>query len=443
MIIEALERRSAAGAADDSWYNPGGLFYGGAGIKTKSGAAISEMNAMQLAVVWCCIKILSEDTASLPLHLYRRRKGGGKDKAWADDRYFFLHDRPNPEMTAMSFRETYAAHLLSWGNGYAEIERTGGRVNKAVALWPITPNRVTVRRNSNRKIEYKVGLFSNTGAWGIDGMSNAGGREAVVLPKENMLHTPGLSFNGLVGYSPIAAAREAMGLGKTLEEFGSTYFENGIRPSFIVSVKGNLKDPRARREALEEVYGGLGHVHRIMLLEEAEKIEKIGIPNNEAQFLETRKFQNVDIGTRIYRLHPHMYGEFDKAVGFNSAEQFAVDYATKTLRAWLVRLEQSYNMALLDPSEYGTYFFEHNLEGLLRGDLLTRAQAQILYKRNGVINADEIRSTENLNPIPGGLGAEYIIERNMIGLGDLGADVVPATPPPKVPPAVNEDEAAV
>jgi HK97 family phage portal protein len=417
--IAAMEKRMAAVGLDDSWYNPGGFFYGGTGgVKTKSGSSISEMNAMQLAVVWCCIKILSEDTASLPLHLYRRRKGGGKDRAWADDRYFLLHDRPNPEMTAMSFREAYAAHLLAWGNGYAEIERTGGRINRFVALWPITPNRVTVKRDEKRKIVYDISM-SGTGL------------QNVRLPKEKTLHTPGLSWNGLIGYSPIAAAREAMGLGKTLEEFGSSYFQNGIRPSFIVTSKVPYKDPKTRREALEEVYGGLGKAHRVMLIDEAEKVEKLGIPNNEAQFLETRKFQNVDIGTRIYRLHPHMYGEFDKAVGFNSAEQFAVDYATKTLRAWLVRLEQSYNMALLDPSEYGVYFFEHNLEGLLRGDLLARAQAQVLYKRNGVINADEIRNTENLNPIPGGLGQEYIVEKNMIGLGDLGADIIPA---PKAPP---------
>lgn len=423
-IMANLEKRTAASATDDSWYYPGGsgsFFYGGKGIKTKSGASISEMNAMQLSVVWCCIKVLSEDSASLPLHLYRRRKGGGKDRAWADDRYYLMHDQPNPEMTAMSFREAYASHLLSWGNGYAEIEKSGGRINKPVALWPITPNRVTVKRDEKRKIIYQISM-------------NGTGLSGVVLPKEKTLHTPGLSFDGLVGYSPIAAAREAMGLGKTLEEFGSSYFENGIRPSFIVSSVNAIKNPKARREALEEVYGGLGKAHRVMLLEEAEKIEKIGIPNNEAQFLETRKFQNVDIGTRIYRLHPHMYGEFDKAVGFNSAEQFAIDYATKTLRAWLVRLEQSYNMALLDPSERGVYFFEHNIEGLLRGDIVARYTAYVMGKRNGFLNADEIRDQENLNPIPDGLGKEYIVEKNMIGLGDLGQDLTQKQPPTVEPP---------
>lgn len=417
-----MERRMAAGtgALDDKWYAPGGFFYGGNGIQTKSGSSISEMNAMQLSVVWACIKILSEDSASLPLHLYRRRKGGGKDKAWADDRYFLMHDQPNPEMTAMSFRETYASHLLSWGNGCAEIERTGGRINKPVALWPITPNRVTVKRDDKRKIVYHVSMAGTN-------------LQNVILPKEKTLHTPGLSFNGLIGYSPIAAAREAMGLGKTLEEFGSSYFQNGIRPSFIISSAQAIKDPRARREALEEVYGGLGKAHRIMLLEEAEKIEKIGIPNDEAQFLETRKFQNVDIGTRIYRLPPDMYGEYDKANTYASAEQNSINYVTKTLRAWLVRLEQSYNAALLDPSERGVYFWEHNVEGLLRGDIAARYTAYVMGKRNGFLNADEIRDQENLNPIPGGLGQEYIVEKNMIGLSDLGTEPQAPTPPPVTP----------
>jgi HK97 family phage portal protein len=418
--IASMEKRMAAGtgALDDKWYAPGGFFYGGIGTKTKSGASISEYNAMQLSVVWACIKILSEDTASLPLHLYRRRKGGGKDKAWADDRYFLLHDQPNSEMSAMSFRETYASHLFSWGNGYAEKETTGGRINKLVALWPITPNRVTVYRNDKKKIVYDVSMTGST-------------LKDVTLPKEKVLHTPGLSFNGLIGYSPIAAAREAMGLGKTLEEFGSTYFENGIRPSFILSSNTTFKDPKARREALEAVYGGLGKAHRVMLLEEAEKIERIGIPNDEAQFLETRKFQNVDIGSRIYRLPPQMYGEFDKASTYASAEQFSIDYVTRTLRPWLVRLEQSYNMALLDESERGVYFFEHNIEGLLRGDILSRYQAYVAGKRNGFLNADEIRDQENLNPIPDGLGKEYIVEKNMIGLGDLGADIIKPTQPVK------------
>lgn len=414
-IIGGIEKRMAMGALDDSWYQPGGSFYGGMGPMTKSGSAVSEFNAMQLAVVWCCIKILSEDIASLPLHLYRRRKGGGKDRAWADDRYFLLHDHPNSEMTAMSFREAYASHLLSWGNGYAEIERTRGLIKKPIAIWPITPNRVTVKRNDKKKIVYDVNMCNSV-------------LQDVTLQKSSILHTPGLSFNGLVGYSPIAAARQSIGLGMSLEEFGSLYFGQGTHPGVIISHPGTLSTQSKANLAssLAEEHSGLGKTHRLMLLDEGMKMEKIGIPNDEAQFLESRKFQNVDIGTRIFRLHPHMYGEFDKAVGFNSAEQFAIDYATKTLRSWLVRLEQSYNMALLDPSEYGVYFWEHNMEGLLRGDAKSRSESLQIQRRNGVLDANEWRELENMNPEDGDQGNKFIVESNMVDLNDLGK--VPPTP---------------
>ena len=394
--IANMEKR-AAGATDDSWYMPGGFFYGGAGTKTKSGASISEFNAMQLAVVWCCIKILAEDSASLPLILYKRRSDGGKDRATDHPLYSLLHDSPNPEMTAFSFREAYKAHILAWGNGYAEIVHGKGLVGRGVVteLWPITPNRVTVKRNKGEiKNLPKNAIYYYIGMTGT-------GLPDVALPKEKVLHTPGLSFNGFTGYSPIAAAREAMGLGKTLEEFGASYFENGIRPSFIVSSSVPIKDTKTRREALEEVYGGLGHAHRIMLLEEAEKIEKIGVPNDEAQFLESRRFQNIDIGTRIYRIPPYMYGEMDKTA-FANVEQQAIDYVTKTLRPWLVRQEQSFNMTLIPKEQRGDYFFEHLVDGLLRGDSAARADYYSKAKSGRWMTTNEIRARENMNPIEGG-----------------------------------------
>jgi HK97 family phage portal protein len=194
------------------------------GVPTKSGASISEANAMQLSVVWACVKILSEDTASLPLILYRRTPNGGKERATDHPLYSLMHDQPNPEMTAFSFREAYMSHLLTWGNAYAEkiIVKSGA----VVGLWPITPNRVMVYRDTDKQLAYRISVPT-------------GG--TVDLPKNQILHTPGLGFNGLYGFSPVYMAREAMGLGKTLEEFGATYFQNGIRPSFVVSVTGKTR----------------------------------------------------------------------------------------------------------------------------------------------------------------------------------------------------------
>ncbi len=407
-ILSAVEKRMATTALADKWYQPGGFFYGGSGIKTKSGASVSELSAMQLSVVWCCIKIIAEDTASLPLHLYRRLPNGGKERAVKHPLYRLLHTQPNPEMNAMSFRETGASHLLAWGNWYAEKVYGRGHIGRNIieALYPITPNRVTVKRDDRRQIVYKISMAGT-------------GLEDVTLPKAKVLHTPGLSFNGLIGYSPIAAARQAIGLGLTLEEFGSTYFQNGIRPSFVISVKGQMKDPKTRREAIEESYGGLGNVHRVLLLEEAEKVEKLGIPNDEAQFLETRKFQNIEIGSRIYRLPPQMYGEYDKASTYASAEEFNADYVVKTLRAWLVRLEQSYNMNLLTPEEQNEYFFEHSIEGLLRGNSAARAEFYTKLFGIGGITPNQIAELENWNPI-GPEGDKRFVPLNMVPLEDAG-----------------------
>lgn len=409
--------RRALGPADDSWYFPGGFFYGGVGPTTKSGSQISEMNAMQLAVVWCCIKILAEDTASLPLHLYRRLPGGGKERATDHPLYSLLHDAPNPEQTAFTFREAYMSHLLAWGNAYAE--KVTGKVmgrNMVVALWPITPNRVKVKRDDQKRVNYVINL-AGTGSSGN-----------VTLLKESVLHTPGLSFDGLKGISPIAAAREAIGLGRSLEEFGALYFGNGTHPGVVVSHPGKLS-PQAHENlsgSLAKGHSGLGKSHRLLLLEEGMKIEKIGIPNDEAQFLEARRFQNIDIGTRIYRVPPYMYGEMDKTA-FANVEQQAIDYVTKTLRPWLVRLEQSYNMSLLSPSERDQYFFEHTVEGLLRGDIKSRYEAYAVGRNNGWLNADEIRELENMNPMEGGQGKIYLIPLNMIPADQAGKE--PAAEP--------------
>lgn len=421
-IIGTLERRMSLGPMDDSWYQPGGWFYGGVGPTTKSGSGVSEATAMRLSVVWCCVKILAEDSASLPLHLYRRLPGGGKERATDHPLYALLHDQPNPEMSAMSFRETFASHLVSWGNGYAEKEFGKGKIggDRLVALWPITPNRVTPYRDEQKQVRYRITMGTGPN---------------VHLPRRQILHCPGLSFNGLIGYSPIGAARESIGLGMSLEEFGALYFGHGLHPGVIVSHPGKL-DAQTHanlKTSLTETYSGLGKSHRLMLLEEGLKIEKVGIPNDDAQFLESRKFQNIDIGSRIFRLPPQMYGEYDKASTYASAEQFAIDYVTKTLRSWLVRLEQAYNMHLLTPQERGEYFFEHLVDGLLRGDLASRYTAYAVGRNNGWLNGDQICEFENLNPMPNGLGKIYLVQGAMIPLDQAGKNPIKALPAPAEP----------
>ena len=388
--------------------SPGLISALGAGV-TRSGSSVSQLSAMQLSIVWACIKILAEDISSLPIFLYKRRKDGGKDKATDDPRNYLLHDAPNPEMSAMSFRESYAYHLLAWGNAYAEQQKT--RTGKTVALWLIAPNRVQPFRDLEKNIAYQVTI---TG----DNLQRPA--ETINLPKSQILHTPALGFNGIIGYSPIAWAREAIGMGMSLEEFGQNYFSNGIHPSVVVSHPSVLKEPKHLRESLQETYGGLGKTHRLLLLEEGMKVEKLGIPNDEAQFLETRRYQNIEIGTRIYRVPPYMYGEMDKTA-FANVEQQSLDYVGKTLRPWLVRLEQAYNINLLSPAEQGTYFFKHDVDGpdgLLRGALNERYSAYSIGRQWGWLSADDVREMENKNPLPDGQGKAYLTPLNMVPAGE-------------------------
>lgn len=402
-LVGKLQQRNME--LSDQWYYPGGSFFGGStSYTTKSGTLVSEFNAMQLAVVWACIKILSEDSASLPLHLYKRRKSGGQDKAVDDYRYWLLHDQPNPEMTAFTFREASMAHLLSWGNWYSEQERTGGKINRIKYLWPMMPNRTTPKRNDKWEIIYEYVLPKTS--------------EKITLPREKVLHIPGLGFNGLMGYSVIQAHRETIGLGMAYGEFDENFFGNGMHPGIVVKHPGKLSATGSEnlRHSLTDKYSGLGKMHKLMVLEENMELQQLTIPLRDAQFLELKKYNNVDIGTRIYRLPPQMYGEYDKSSTYASAEQFAIDYVTKTLRSWLVRLEQGYNMALLDPSERETYYWEHNVEGLLRGDIASRYAAYAIGKINGWLNGDEIREKENLNPMPDKQGQVYMANGAMENL---------------------------
>jgi len=387
-----LEYRAISGL-DDKWYNPGGYFWGGTGKNTKSGASVNEYTAMNLAIVWCCIKILSEDSASLPLHLYRRLPNGGKERAIDHPMYKIMHDQPNPEMTSFSFRETYNSHLISWGNGYAEKE-FAGRVNRLKYLWPITPNRVTKKRDEfSRKIFYEITLPDGT---------------KKPMPQRQILHTPGLGFNGLIGYSPLTMAKETIGLNISLEEFGERYFSNGTNIGGILEHPGTCgkMEQDNIRASIDPEVTGLSNAHRYMILEQGMKFNKLTIPPNDSQFLESRQFQAVEIGTKIYRLPPHMYGEM-RASTNNNIEHQGIEYVTGALRPWLVRLEQSYNMNLLDPEEQGEYFFEHLVDGLLRGDLKSRYDAYMIGRTGTWLSADDVCEMENRNPLPDGQGKKY------------------------------------
>ena len=380
------------------------FFFGG----TTSGKAVTERSAMQMTAVYSCVRILSEAVAGLPLHLYKYTDSGGKAMALDHPLYRLLHDEPNPEMSSFVFRETLMTHLLLWGNAYAQIIRNGK--GEVVALYPLMPNRMEVNRDKNGKLYY---LYSTQSE---DAPTMKG--STVYLDPAEVLHIPGLGFDGLVGYSPIAMAKNAIGLAIATEEYGAKFFANGATPGGILEYPGTVKNPEAVRESWTKGFSG-NNSHKVAVLEEGMKYTPISISPNEAQFLETRKFQ-IDEIARIFRVPPHMVGDLEKS-SFSNIEQQSLEFVKYTLEPWIVRWEQSINRALLSDSEKAAYFVKFNVDGLLRGDYQSRMNGYATARQNGWMSANDIRELENLDLIPPELGGDlYLINGNMTKLEDAG-----------------------
>ena len=379
--------------------------------RTTSGKPVNERTAMQTTAVYACVRILAEAVASLPLHVYEYQDDGGKKLVHDHPLYYLLHDEPNPEMTSFVFRETLMSHLLIWGNAYAQIIRDeAGRV---LGLYPLLPDKMEVQRDDKGNIYYVYSRNSD---------ENPTFKEYgnIKLKAEDVLHIPGLGFDGLIGYSPIAMAKNAVGMTLACEEYGASFFANGANPGGVLEHPGVLKDPSKVRESWNSVYRGVNNAHKIAVLEEGMKYQQIGIPPEEAQFLETRKFQINEIA-RLYRIPPHMVGDLDKS-SFSNIEQQSLEFVKYTLDPWVIRWEQSLQRSLLLPGEKGKYFIKLNVDGLLRGDYQSRMNGYAVGRQNGWFSANDIREMENMNPIPDEEGGNlYLINGAMTKLADAGA----------------------
>ena len=376
---------------------------------STAGKNVTERSAMQMTAVYSCVRVLSEAVAGLPLHLYKYNKNGGKEKALDNPLYFLLHDEPNPEMTSFVFRETLMTHLLLWGNAYAQIIRNGK--GEVVALYPLMPNKMAVDRDSSGRLYYKYYRGSDEAIRSKE--------HEVVLSPYDVLQIPGLGFDGLVGYSPIAMAKNAIGLAIATEEFGAKFFANGAAPSGVLEHPGTLKNPDKVRESWNATFGGSHNANKVAVLEEGMKYSPISISPEQAQFLETRKFQINEIA-RIFRVPPHMVGDLEKS-SFSNIEQQSLEFVKYTLEPWLVRWEQSMVRSLLTPSEKREYFIKFNVDGLLRGDYASRMSGYATARQNGWMSANDIRELENLDRIPAKEGGDlYLINGNMTKLADAG-----------------------
>lgn len=377
---------------------------------STSGKAVTEQTAMQMTAVYSCVRILAEAVAGLPLHLYKYTENGGKEKALDHPLYRLLHDEPNPEMSSFVFRETLMTHLLLWGNAYAQVIRNGK--GEVVALYPLMPNRMAVDRDTEGHLYYTY--------YRGDDEAIKNKEYAVTLAPRDVLHIPGLGFDGLVGYSPIAMAKNAIGMAIACEEFGAKFFANGAAPSGVLEHPGTIKDPSRVRDAWQSQFGGSSNSGKVAVLEEGMKYTPISISPEQAQFLETRKFQINEIA-RIFRVPPHMVGDLEKS-SFSNIEQQSLEFVKYTLDPWVIRWEQSIQRALLSQDEKAVYFVKFNLEGLLRGDYQSRMNGYAIGRQNGWMSANDIRELENLDRIPAEEGGDlYLINGNMLPLKDAGA----------------------
>jgi HK97 family phage portal protein len=370
---------------------------------TSSGVDVTEDSAMRSATVWSCVKVISEDMASMPLIVYRR-EGKSKERAVEHPLYQLLHDRPNPEMTSMQWRECQQLSLLLWGNAYSEIQRN--LAGEPMALWPLDPSKMTVDRDkATNELVYKYAI------------SEGGTR---TFSKEEILHIAGLSYNGLIGLGVIAFQRESIGTCIAGSQYqGSAMANSGMSTVCLSHPAPKAPSPEGRkafREELQKTYAGPSNAGKWIVLWEGMKAESISLSPADMQFIDSRKYTQIDI-CGIYRIPPHKIGILDRAT-FSNIEQQSISYVVDCLRPWCIRWEQQINMKLLGKTE--EYYVEHLVDGMLRGDLPSRYAAYATGRQWGWLSVNDVRSIENMNPVPN--GDEYIVPMNMAPAGE---------PPPK------------
>lgn len=369
------------------------------GTRSATGRAVSQQTAMQVSAVFACVRVRAETVASLPWPVYRRLQGGGKERDPDHPLYELLHDQPNPEQSAIEFRENMVGHMDLWGNAYAEIERDGaGRVR---ALWPLRPDWVVEQRVNDRPY-YVVSLPDGT-------------RKG--LPADRVWHC-----RAFMGLSIIAQAREAIGLAMAGEEYGARFFSNDSRPGGVLKHPGRMTEGAFQRlkESWEAAHGGLSNAHRVAILEEGTEWQQVGIAPEDAQYLELREFQVTDIA-RFFRVPPHKIADLKRAT-FSNIEHQGIEFVVDCVRPICVRLEQSARRCLLTPAERKTWFAEHVIDGLLRGDIQSRYQAYATARQWGWMSADDVRELENQNPLPDGQGKAYLVPMNMVPTDQAGQE---------------------
>jgi len=365
--------------------NYGSWFYSST---STAGAQVNQATALTSSAVWSAVRHISEGVSSLPLILYKKGADGARVCAEFHPLYRILKDRANPEMSSMIFRETLMGHVLTWGNGYAEIERDPD-TGRVVALWPLRPDIMEPVRDKNGDLFYRYGTL-------------------IFLPEE-IFHIKGLGFDGVKGYSVVAQARDAIGLGMALENFGSTFFGNGAKPAGVISVPGKLSAEALQnmRKSWEDMHSSQRNAHRVAILQNGVTFQSIGTDPDDSQWLTSRAFQIQEIA-RWFKIPSSKLGDNANKT-YSSLEQDNLAFLQETLRPWMVRWEQEIQHKLI--CDMDSMYAEHNSDALLRSDSAGRAAFYASALSWGWLSRNEVRMMESLSPFEG--GDSYMTPKNM------------------------------
>ena len=390
------EERSEEGASGKT-----DAFYNGDDDVGAYGTFVSKESAMRLSTVYACVNLISETIASLPLSLLKVDKGQ-KVKADYHPIYNILHNEANSETTSYSFIESMMRSLLLYGNAYALKQYKGGEI---VSLIFLKPSSMRVERDQRtKKLTYTY-------------QTEYG--QSVIYQKKDILHVVGMTENGILGISPITYQAKTIGVSISTEEFGAKFFENGARPGGVLEHPGTISNAQKLKDSWNSAYKGTKNSHKVAVLEEGMKYKQITVSPNEAQFLDTKKYNAIDIA-RIFKVPPHMIGELERAT-FSNIEHQNINFVTHTLTPWLGRLEKAIRKDLLTESEKTLYEINFNVDGLLRGDFETRMQGYATARQNGWLSINDIRRLEDMNPIPAiDGGDDYLVNGNMITAAVVG-----------------------
>ncbi|GMA52060.1 portal protein [Alicyclobacillus contaminans] len=395
ILARLVAKNQATGYTPDEFFD---RFWSRIGIShSHSGVAVTEESALRFITVYSCVRVLAEALASLPLIVYRSRPDGGSDRANDHPVFDLLYAEPNDEMNTVTWREQQMGNLVISGNCYSIITRNGR--GQAIDVYPVPWERCWPFRDpADWTIKYRV--------------EDRGKYE--VFPASEVFHIPGLGWDGIMGYSPIRMAAESIGVGMAAAEFAARFYGQGMNAGGIVEHPTELSDTAYERlkKDVEENWGGLHNAWKPIILEGGAKYSRVSMPMADAQFIETRKFSRDEI-CGLFRVPPHMIADLDRSTN-NNIEQQSLEFVMYSLLPYVAKWENAINWKLFSKRDRQQgYYAKFNLNGLLRGDYLSRQQGLAIQRQNGVINADEWRALEEMNPIGGEAGTAYLVNGNM------------------------------